>query len=71
MSFPTVDHPSKLPQCCGRGVHARGTAGKGYGDIYACSVCYRDLGTVNGDAQRSALADYEVRLAAMRRGGGR
>ena len=53
-------------QCCGRGTHVRGTAGKGCGVVIACSVCYRDLYVRNGPEERAAGAEYEAHLSRMR-----
>lgn len=44
--------------CCRRGVYARGTAGKGHGDIVACVGCHRDVGVRNGETERAREAAY-------------
>ena len=66
--IPTVANVRELPRCCGRGVSARGTAGKGEGTVYSCSACYRDVGIVNGAAERAADAEYQRGVDARLRG---
>jgi hypothetical protein len=57
---------SQLRCRCNAGTYARGTAGKGLGDVIACNGCHRDIGVRNGPDERRAFAEYETRLAEMR-----
>lgn len=59
----------KCPRGCNRGVHVAGTAGKGRGEIYACSYCYyRFYSEAEQSSGVPVSAAYEESLDRMRGG---